>query len=303
MATTNLTHRRRWRLFRSPVGPADLAILQAVQRYGYLTARQVQRLRYAAGTTSYVQMKLKLLCEQGLLARFYPPRAGRAGSSPAVYRLATRGRRLLRRAGLGERRIARSVAGEAHSFLFLAHSLAVTDLLIAAELLARSERRVHLAGVLTERELRQDPVRVCLPDGSTTSVIPDGWIDMRLDGRRQLAIALEVDRGTTDQARWRRKVSSLLAWADGPYQRRFGTPSLTIAVVATPGSERRERLLRWTEVELQRRRRIEDADLFRFASLAAGDEVGLALWRDACWWRPFSVATLSLVPTAEEEQR
>ena len=301
MATTNLPHRRRWCPSRASIGSADEAILQAVQRYGYLTSRQIQRLRYAAGTTSYVQMKLKLLCERGLLSRFYPPRAGRAGSSPAVYHLAARGRRFLRMAGYSEVRSGRRITDETHSFLFLAHTLAVIDLLIAVELLARHGRRLYLAEVLTERELRQKPVRVALPDGSHTAVIPDGWIDLRLHGHRQVAIALELDRGTTDQARWRRKVSALLAWADGPYQRRFGTPSLTIAVVATSGATRAAGLLRWTEAELRRYDRAEDADLFRFTSLDPTCTVGPELFRAACWRRPFDHEAVPLVSLPEEE--
>ena len=129
MSATSRPHHRRWLAARQPIGPADEAILHLVHRYGYLTARQVQRLRYRSGTMSYVQMKLKLLCDGGFLARFYPPRAGRAGSSPAVYRLAARGRRLLTLTGLSTPRRSRPGADETRSFLFLTHTLAVIDVL------------------------------------------------------------------------------------------------------------------------------------------------------------------------------
>ncbi len=49
-----------------------------------------------------------------------------------------------------------------------------------------------------------------------------------------MAVALELDRGTEDQRRWRGKVAALAAWAMGPYREAFAAQTLTIAVV-TPG--------------------------------------------------------------------
>ena len=158
-------------------------------------------------------------------------------------------------------------------------------------------------GVLTEHDLRRQPVVVSLPDGARTAVIPDGWIDLRVESRHQIAIALELDRGTTDQRRWRRKVAALLAWADGPYQARFATRSLTIAVVATPGTERQEALRRWTEAELRRLRRTDEADLFRFAGLTPAEISPVALFRESRWRRPFAPDYGPLIPALREDDR
>lgn len=66
-------------------------------------------------------------------------------------------------------------------------------------------------------------------------IVPDGWLDLLLAGNLQMCLVLELDRGTLEQRAWRRKVRSLLAYARSPYQERFGTTSLTVAVVTTAG--------------------------------------------------------------------
>ena len=302
MIDTHLTG-RAGRRADGTIGPADEAILQLLHRYPYLTARQVQRLRYGRGSLSYVQLKLRLLDAGGFLTRFYPPRAARAGSSPAVYRLAARGRRLLRQAGCACRWRTPRSRDDVRSFLFLTHTLAAIDVLIAAELLTRHDARLRLARLLTEPQLRRRPAVVTLADGSRTTVIPDGWLDLRLAGRGQIAVALELDRGTTEQRRWRRKIRALLAWANGPYQQRFGTTSLTVAVVATPGPARQAMLRRWTEAELEQHGQAGAADLFRFAGMRPARVTPRALFQEPRWQRPFATKLIPLLPRLEEEPR
>jgi hypothetical protein len=156
---------------------------------------------------------------------------------------------------------------QVHSYMHLAHTLSVNDVLIAAELLCRQSSDLALEAVLHERVLKRRPVHVEVGTGERIGVIPDGWLDFRLAGKSQTCVALELDRGTVEQKQWRRKVRGLVAWAKGPYQAQFQTTSLTVAVVATPGPKRVRELVNWTEAELGQLGR-QEAELFRFTGLS-----------------------------------
>src|SRR5512135_2019586 len=100
--------------------------------------------------------------------------------------------------------------------------------------------------LLTERELKGNPARVDLVSGDGTStrsvaVIPDAWFELAVGAKKPIAIAIELDRGSEDQKRWRSKVAALAAWAVGPYREAFGADTLTIAV-ATPDALCRDQL-------------------------------------------------------------
>src|SRR5512144_2804588 len=66
-------------------------------------------------------------------------------------------------------------------------------------------------------------------------------------------LAVELDRGSEDQAAWRAKVAAICACALGPYPQVFHTDNLTVAVV-TPHVTRRDELRAWTARELAQRR-------------------------------------------------
>jgi hypothetical protein len=108
-------------------------------------------------------------------------------------------------------------------------------------------------------------VRVRLPDGRESTVIPDAWLQLQIRHEPPVSISLELDRGTEEQKRWRQKVQALASWASGPYQDAFATDNLTLAVVA-PTELRRERLRNWTRRELAAIKREELGELFLFTS-------------------------------------
>lgn len=243
---------------------ADEQILLALSRYQYLTARQVCRLLYSPGSLTYVQTRLKSAVHRGYFGRTFLTRVDPTGSSPAVYYLATKGRKLAESHGAHLPTRFRPVEEKSHAFLFLAHAVEVADFLLSAELLCRTRSEFRLAEVLHDRHLKQHPTTVEV-DGRKRSVVPDGYLDIHVADKYQTCIALELDRGSMEQRRWRDKIAGLIAWASGPYQAAFRTNSLTIAVLASPGTARRDQLRRWTEAELKARSREPQASLFRFA--------------------------------------
>lgn len=284
---------------RPLLGPADLQLLLAFWRYFYLTAAQLTRLLYSPASHTYTQARLKRLADGGYLGRIFLPRPSRTGSAPLVYTLARKGLRALAEWGKPVMRRYRPAEVRETSYLYLAHTLALNDVLIALELFCRRDRRVHLAGLRHERDLKHQPVRVRLPNGSTAGVIPDAWLDLRIENRYQECYCLEVDRGTTEQQAWRRKVAALIAYAGGPYQSTFGTASITIVVVATPGEGRRDQLMRWTAAELTAAGRVDQAGLFRFTGVPVAQLSPEVVFLGAHWRRPLDRQSMPLLDLSD----
>ncbi len=269
------------------LGAADEAILNALLRRQYLTSQQVVRLFYSPGSLTYVQSRMKRLVDGKFCQRLFLPRPAAHGSAPSVYTLARKGLAHLGR--LGEEVSPRYRPSEEalHSYLFLAHTLAVNDFLIACDLLCRQEPHIRLERFLHERDLKRAPDYVTDRDGNRIAVIPDAWIDLRIDEAYRLCLALELDRGTEEQRKWRRKVRGLAGWSGSTYQKRFGTNSLTVVVVSTAGERRIINLLSWTENELETIRRKEAFDLFRFTAANPAQSTPSDLFLSPVWHRPF----------------
>lgn len=260
------------RLATRPAGitPAQERVLRVVHRYHLLAASQVQQLLYADSCLRYARQQVSTLAKAGYLQPILMPNHARTGSAPVIYTLARKGRQHLAAAGIAVPRRLRPAKTRQYDYLHLTHAKEANQLLILGERLVRVTDRVQLVAVRCEHDLRRQPARVRLPDGSSTSVTPDGWLNLIErggDGRRYAtALAFEHDRGSEHVTAWRRKVRALLAWAQGPYHDLFGTTAVTIVVVAGTGEARRQQLITWTEIELQAAGMTAAADLFRFVA-------------------------------------
>src|SRR5512144_519093 len=280
-----------------PLGQTDVAILSAVGRFHYLTAAQVSRLVFPAchDEDRYARRRLARLVDAGLLLRLTPLPVSRRGSMPHVFTLAKAGRQLLGQSAYFRPQEERE---KARNLFFIVHTLATIDVLIAAELLCRTSP-VSMPRLLIERELKVNPARVDLvsSDGASTrsvAVIPDAWFELAVGAKKPIAIALELDRGSEDQKRWRAKVAALSAWAVGPYREAFGAETLTIAVV-TPDAVRRDQLRTWTAQELDRIGQPELGEIFLFTD---ADPVGTsphAFFFGRVWFEPVTSEPVSLL--------
>ncbi len=271
---------------RTPLGTREEAILGALGRYPYLTARQCCRLLYAPGSFTYVQAALKGLGDGEYVQRLFLPRPTPHGRAPAVYTLGRRGRTHLASVGVEVAVRLRPAEEMGWSYLHLSHTLAVGDVLIACELVCRALPQVRIARLLHERALKHLPIVVAGVSGKT-AVVPDGWVDLRVTGGEgvdRYCVAFEVDRGTMEQRAWRRKVAALVAATHGPYQAAFGTDLLTIAVVATPGAGRMAELRHWTGAELVALGEAGQADLFRFTALPVAETDPVTLLCGPSWY-------------------
>lgn len=280
------------------VTPAKHALLLALARYWYLTARQCTRLLYAEGSLTRVQTLLKELADGGYVQRLFLPRPTPHGRVPAVYTLGRLGRAHLDALGMETPARLRPSDEREHRYLFLAHTLAVNDCLIALELLSRRVPQIAIQQMLHERTLRHRPITVTDPDGRHASVIPDGWLDLRVilpGSTDRYCIALELDRGTTEQRAFRRKIARWVAAADGPYQHAFGTDLLTVAIVATPGEGRATEIRRWIAAELASLHRQEQAVLFLVTAVDAAVVDPASFFTGPVWRRCDDTTPVALI--------
>jgi hypothetical protein len=219
------------------------------------------------------------------------------GSAPAAYTLARQGINQLKSDGFEVASRFRGAEKRALSYLFLNHVLELNDFLISAEILCRWQPEFTLAAFLHDQQLKRKPTYVFDDDGHRVAVVPDAWLDLRIQQTFQVCLAVELDRGTEEQKRWRRKVANLLRYANGPYQEAFGTRSLTFAVVTTAGERRLLELLAWTRAELEARQETSQSDLFLFTHASPGPMDPESMFLQPRWYQPLSSSPLALLET------
>lgn len=232
--------KRRSRFVRSktPPGmvlmPRDLELLASLGQFRRLTTRQIKTV-VLFGSFQTASYRLNRLWQHGYVDRDFRPVA--LGGAPAVYRLAPRGIRALT-AHRGDLVPDHLSPGASRDPLFLEHTLAVNDSLIALVTAARKVG-VVLSWSFPPKSLARlpDPLK----DTTELPVMPDAEISYETDGRKRQAF-LEVDRGTEPTSRFSGKVRGYLAYlASGDYERRYGLPRFRLLVVV-PSVRRRESL-------------------------------------------------------------
>lgn len=275
------------------IGRPKHLILEAVGRYHYLSADQLARLLFSPGSLTYVRDHLKELFHARYLSRLFPPTLAPRGAHKAVYTLDRRGYAYLKGQGLEPPGRFRPSENAEREWLFMRHTQSANDLLILAALLARQDPQLELYRILTEHELKRQPVYVTV-DGHRVGVVPDGWVDLRR-GDLQTCLAFELDRGTVSRKDWQRKVLALAAYSHGPYQEAFDTESLTIAIVTTASARRLNELLTWTEAVLEDAAAEEFAPVMFFAAFDPATIEPREAFYSPIWQQPFADSSVPLL--------
>jgi hypothetical protein len=242
--------------------PRDLAILRAVYRHRLL--RSTHLVTLAGGSRQAMLRRLQLLFHLGYLDR--PPMQldwYTQGSEPLVYALGNRGAEVL--AEKGEMRRGRfrwDTKNRNLSRVFLRHTLAVADVMVAFEVACRDREGVTF--------IPPEEVLAGVPEATRRLRLPFRWqVEVRQDGklhrlgvepdrvfglhfgsvsenRRRAYFFLEADRGTMPvvrkelgQTSFRRKLLAYReTWRQGLHRTRFGIPNFRVLTVTTS----RERL-------------------------------------------------------------
>jgi hypothetical protein len=288
---------------RTPVQPLKGAekILVALAVFGYLTADQIARLLFAPSSLSHVRKLLKHLATGG----FVLPLAGKAMNLPLVYTLSGVGRTYAAALGTTPRKRFRQSEEQekGHNPYFLKHTIAVTDVLIAATLLSQTHPGIALTHLYTERELKRK-INVQLPgqtvegknqfrhiyiepDAGVRFLITETW--HQKPQQWEDFFLIEVYR-TLPPAEWRFKqkiAGYVYAVDEGFHKMLFHTPALSLAVIAQT-EQMATTLKRWTEEVLAEMERQPDGDWFFFCSLDVASTSPEELFLSPLWQNAFS---------------
>ena len=224
----------------------DVAILQAIARYRFLTTALVQRI--VGGSCRGVGNRLRLLAAHAFLVR-----VASLVTQPVAYGLANKGARLLADRGEHINHRLDWIAKNDRTEYFLAHALAVAETMLhfqcAADRIAVRVIDHHelLSQMPESTRLARDPfcMRVAVHhDGRRTSfpIVPDRLFSLEYDDGMRHNFAFEFDRGTMDiwanrligKSSFRRK---LTAYTNARQQKRhtevWGFKSFRVLTVTT----------------------------------------------------------------------
>lgn len=281
----------------------DMDILQYVKLYHYVTCEQIVHLRYSPNSLPTCQLRLKALFEAGYLLRTRLPSLT-VGATSYVYHISTKAQQLLEDTDSDTiQRIRRDDIAEL-SYPFLAHCLALNDVLIAASLLPHSVPAITLAEMRHDLDLKRTPIRVNVPDNklrTKINVVPDAWLDFRMEvpGRakpRRKCLVIELDRGTTSITPLKQKLRALYTMAvSEEYQALFGTDLCQVAYCTTAGTDRLSQLKRWCEEELAENGLESENGLYLFAALPDVVYDPQELFCSEMWYRPFVSESMPLL--------
>lgn len=131
---------------------------------GVLTPTDPAVVSDVSGRRPLHRRRLHRLAEAGLLLRLRALPVPRFGSAPQVFTLARSGYAILSGLGIAAPAYFRPAEEQkkAENFPFMQHTLAVVDTLITMERACRSQG-FTIPRLLTERELKREPVRVAVP--------------------------------------------------------------------------------------------------------------------------------------------
>ncbi len=158
---------------RLVITTVDETILQQFTTYPYLTAEQVTRLLYSKGSCRDVSAKLKELTEQKYLHRLERETI----NYPYVYCLGIRGISYFQSLG-HDIPVFHPSEHTTHKPMFLRHTLAVNDFLITAATLPDTISGITVNDMKHDLTLKR----------TQTAVIPDCWIDFRINQKTQVCI-------------------------------------------------------------------------------------------------------------------
>jgi len=204
-------------------------ILLALAEFDYLTASQITRLLYAPSSHAYVRKQLNSLASQFLICVL----PGRFITLPRVYTLTAKGYAAIKELGIPQVKRIRPTEErkKALNLMFLQHTLAVSDVLIAARLLSQAHPDIVLTRMYTERQLRRK-IAVTLPEQNpgkmnrTIFIEPDASCVFTIQREWQDFFHLEVYRNLPPMEwRFKQKIQGYVTYAvTGQHEALFHEP-------------------------------------------------------------------------------
>ena len=224
--------------------PKHHAMLRAVYQYHLLTNELlVKAVGYSEKSLAEVQrLTRQLKLSEYVLSLQLPVIRGNA---PLVYTLSRKGLKYLAAAGFDIRDYFRPCKETEKGYLFLKHTLALNDFLIAAANLVKSAPLYSLSSFIHERTLKQTPFKIAVTryvggqvKKETVILIPDAYLDFRFtkESRKEekIPVLLELDRGTIEQKNFRKKIRAYSEFIKNEgYKKAFAIKRVTVAFATT----------------------------------------------------------------------
>jgi hypothetical protein len=275
---------------------AQQKIISDLAEFHYLTVSQLVALEeYKESSRSYVYKQINELVAEDLVLTL----PQQTVTQPRVYTLTAKGRKYA--SLLGKALYKRFRRGEeqerGENLYFVAHTIAVTDVLIAARLLAKTVPAIRLNRMLTERELKRTMYvtvqartgerRICIePDGALDFIVKDTWRDF---------CYLEVYRHHLNETRFQHKIQGYVtALITGLHEQLFQTSAMAVAIIATT-DKLAGTLKQWTEEALAAMDRTDAGERFFFSSLNTATASPEELFLSPVWEQAFSTTKTPLL--------
>jgi hypothetical protein len=280
---------------------AHARIAYALAEFDYLTVRQLNRVLGNAPTSeNRVRKHLHSMAAAELVLSL----ASRSAILPRVYTLSAKGYRTLEVPQARRVRVSEEQQ-KAVNLLFLQHTIAVTDVLIAASRISHTHPEIVLTRLVTERSLRRK-LYVALPNRSgerPVCIEPDGSVEFTIQGKVEDFFHIEVYRTLPPAERtFKQKIHAYVTYAvSGQHESLFQTPALSIAVFAQT-ARMAGTLKRWTEEVLQESKQPEQGDRFFFRSGAVAEASPQELYLTPVWEQPFRTTKTPLLIREESPE-
>lgn len=308
-------HRR----IRSLLSPTDEELLLFCARYQYITHAQWCAAFEDEGRLRYVQRRSRELVADSYFMRLHIAQLGSKGKAPYLFTLGAKGRQHVASLGIAIPQRFRPTDATTLSPRHVAHSAAITDVLLSFDLLARHDDRIAIEDLRHERFLHEQRFKVTVPmvqplTGDMTKrqveVIPDAFVRVVAQVGTQgrvFPLVIEVDRDTERQVAFRDKIANLYAFGmSDAYERVYGARSLNVAFIFPPAhGDPRARLaeaLDWTERELRQRHLEHEAVSFSFCARDPVTTPPAELLLGTHWLHPFSTTPHALIDLAESAE-
>jgi hypothetical protein len=258
----------------------------------YLTAEQAAKVGgYKETSLPFVRKTLKALVTSGFACAL--PR--RHMSQPLVYTPTTSGYTYAASLGMPHAKRVRPVdeRDKAQNLLFVQHTIAISEVLIAAKLLAKTHPLIELSRLYTERSLKRK-IAVPLPDTQTRYIEPDAACEFLLTETWheppqtwQDFVHIEVYRHVPMESRFKQKVKGYVTSLDtGTHEALFKTQALSIAVMCD--TRQQASLLKWwTEEALTEMGRVAEGERFFFRSIDVATASPTEMYLSSDWQQMF----------------
>ncbi len=257
----------------------DKVLIYQVYENRFMSRRQLEKLLFP--NTSACNRRLMLLYQHRYLDRLYKPVD--FGSSQAVYALAKRGADIVAQEFRTERtRIRWSRRQNKVEFLFLEHTLAISEFRVNLELAISKQSDVEL--LFWKRGTKELNDRVPDPEGKRKylTVAPDAFFGVQTPDGRSFYF-LEMDMGTMSLTRLKSKIYAYRQyWKIGKYTERYGFKSFRVLTV-TDSDKRMANLL-----EMARSWGVRSMVLF------ATQKLTTSILRDI-WFNPQTLSSTSFL--------